>query len=274
MTTTGPESARDVAAVYLGGMNDAEIEHACALLIDAHRHGRRFASCLQPVPSRLHDVYRIHKRVLHAIAPGARVDTWKVSPPRADSPATGAPVLPGKRVGSPAIAKIAGFRMLGIEAELAFRFGADLPPRVAPYADDEIVAVVQEICVAIELCDTRLTDWADAPALWRLADFQSGAMLIVGDARRDWRSIDFAHQDVELLINGEARARSRGSHPTVDPSRLLPAIVAHCAEHSDGLRAGDVVTTGSWTGLTQAAPGDAIRAHFPGIGSAELVLKG
>ncbi len=49
--------------------------------------------------------------------------------------------------------------------------------------------------------------------------------------------------------------RNRGSHPTVDPSRLLPAIVAHCTEHSDGLRAGDVVTTGSWTGMTQAAPG-------------------
>ena len=254
-------------------MNDAEIEGACTLLVEAHQHGRRFASRAQPTLSDLRDVYRIHRGVLRVIAAGARVDTWKVSPPRPDAPATGAPVLPGKRVGSPAAVSVAGFRMLGIEAELAFRFGADLAPRTPPYTNEEIIAAVQEICVAIELCDTRLTDWAEAPPLWRLADFQSGAMLIVGDGRCDWRTIDFAQQEVELTINGEVRARNCGSHPTVDPSRLLPAIVAHCIEHSDGLRAGDVVTTGSWTGMTQAAPGDAIRVHFPGIGSASLVLE-
>jgi 2-keto-4-pentenoate hydratase len=254
-------------------MTDADIENACTLLVEAHRHGRRFASRAQPAPSDLGDVYRIHDIVLRELAGGARVDTWKVSPPRADTPPTAAPVLPGRRLDSPARVGVAGFRMVGIEAELAFRFGADLPARAQACSTAEILAAVREICVAIELCDTRLTDWADAPALWRLADFQSGAMLIVGDARGDWRTIDFAQQDVELWINGEPRVRSRGSHPTVDPSRLLPAIVAHCAQHGDGLRAGDVVTTGSWTGMTQAAPGDAIRAHFPGVGSAELVLE-
>ena len=255
-------------------MTDADIEHACAMLVEAHRHGRRFASLVQPTVSDLRDVYRIHEKVLRELAGEARVDTWKVSPPREATPATASPILPGCRVDSPAITKVATFRMIGIEAELAFRFGTDLPSRAEPYTDDEVLAAVQEICVAVELCDTRLTDWADALVLWRLADFQSGAMLVVGSVRRDWRSIDFAQQEVELLINGEVRVRSRGSHPTVDPSRLLPAIVAHCSEHSDGLRAGDVVTTGSWTGMTQAAPGDAIRAYFPGIGSAELALEG
>jgi 2-keto-4-pentenoate hydratase len=182
-------------------------------------------------------------------------------------------VLPGRRVVSPASVDVGSFRMIGIEAELAFRFGADLPARATPYTQEEILAAVSEICVAIELCDTRLTDWADASALWRLADFQSAAMLVVGDVRRDWRAIDFANQDVELAINAQSRARRRGTHPTVDPSRLLAAIVAHCARHADGLRAGDVVTTGSWTGMTDASPGDAIRVEFPGIGAAELALE-
>ena len=255
-------------------MTDAEIENACALLVDAHRRGRRFASLAQPALPDLRSVYRIHDKLLAALAGGTRIDTWKVSPPRADTPATAAPVLPGKRVASPAKVGVAAFRMIGIEAELAFRFGADLPPRTVPYGDNDVLAAVDEICVAIELCDTRLTDWADAPPLWRLADLQSGAMLILGDARHDWRAIDFAQQEAQLLINGEVRVRDRGSHPTVDPSRLLPAIAAHCARHGDGLRAGDVVTTGSWTGMTQAAAGDAIRVTFPGIGGAELLLEG
>ncbi len=254
-------------------MTDDDIERACTLLVEAHRHGRCFASRAQPALSDLRDVYQIHRGVLNALAGEARVDTWKISPPREDSPPMAAPVLPGRRVDSPARVNLAGFLMAGIEAELAFRFGTDLPPRAQPYTEAEILAAVHEVCVAIELCDTRLADWADAPPLWRLADFQSGALLVVGDAVRDWRGVDFAHQDVEMAIDGEVRVRKRGSHPTVDPSRLLPAIVAHCAQHSDGLRAGDVVTTGSWTGMTQAAAGDSIRAHFPGIGSADLVLE-
>lgn len=254
-------------------MNDTEIEGAAALLVDAHRHGRRFASSAHAAPSDLVDVYRIHEKLLDALAPGARVTTWKVSPARGATPATAAPVLPGGRVDSPARVDVSAFRMVGIEAELAFRFGEALPRRAQDYSEEEVLAAVHEICVAIELCDTRLADWEQASALWRLADLQSGAMLVVGDARRNWRTIDFARQEVELVINGEVRTRARGSHPCVSPARLLPAIVAHCARHGDGLRAGDVVTAGSWTGMTQAAPGDAIRVHFPGIGSAELQLE-
>lgn len=257
----------------MGQMSDADIERACTLLAEAHRGGPGFAWRAHPAPSGLDEVYRIHDGVLRALAAGARVDTWKVSPPRGETPPTAAPVLPGRRLDSPASAAVGAFRMIGIEAELAFRFGADLPARAGPFAQEEILSAVGEICVAIELCDTRLSDWADAPALWRLADFQSAAMLVVGDGRSDWRAIDFAQQDVALAINGEPRARCRGTHPTVNPSRLLAAIVAHCARHADGLRAGDVVTTGSWTGMTQAAPGDAIRVDFPGIGAAELTLE-
>jgi 2-keto-4-pentenoate hydratase len=253
-------------------MTDSDLERACALLVDAHRHGRRFAARAQPALTDLADVYRIQAGVVRALAPGARVDTWKISPPRGDVPPTAAPVLPGCRLASPATLCASDYLLLGIEAELAFHFGADLPPRAALGSDDEVLAAVDEVVVAIELCDTRLADWQDAPALWRLADLQSGARLIVGDAQRDWRAIDFARQQVELSINRQARARRCGTHPTVDPSRLLPAIAAHCAQHADGLRAGDLVTTGSWTGMTRAAPGDAIRVHFAGIGGAELLL--
>lgn len=253
-------------------MNSAEFERVCALLVDAHRHGQRFAAGALPVLSDLSDAYRVQDHVVRLLAPGARIDTWKVSPPRDEVPPTAAPILPGCRLASPAAVRASDFSLLGIEAEIAFRFGADLPPRGAPYSDGDVFAAVGEIVVAIELCDTRLTDWQDASPLWRLADLQIGARLIVGDTRRDWRGIDFARQEAQLFINGELRARARGTHPTVDPTRLLPAIAAHCARYADGLRAGDVVTTGSWTGMTHAAPGDAIRAHFPGIGSAELAL--
>jgi 2-keto-4-pentenoate hydratase len=53
---------------------------------------------------------------------------------------------------------------------------------------------------------------------------------------------------------------------------LLPWLAAHAARRCGGLRRGDVVTTGTWTGMHFAAAGDAIEARFPGLGQARLTL--
>ncbi|MGH8705711.1 MAG: fumarylacetoacetate hydrolase family protein, partial [Burkholderiales bacterium] len=151
----------------------------------------------------------------------------------------------------------AGRELLGVEAEIAFRLGADLQP--------------EEALVLIELCETRLADWAKAPLLWKLADFQSNAALIVGSGTRAWREIDFAAQRVELWVNGVIKAQAVGAHPAKDPSLLLPWMLGHCAGRG-GLRAGDIVATGSWVGIVKVKPGDDVVARFPGIGEASLRL--
>jgi 2-keto-4-pentenoate hydratase len=46
--------------------------------------------------------------------------------------------------------------------------------------------------------------------------------------------------------------------------------VKHAARRGQGLHAGDVITTGAWTGLEIARPGDEVIAKFPGIGEARL----
>jgi 2-keto-4-pentenoate hydratase len=46
--------------------------------------------------------------------------------------------------------------------------------------------------------------------------------------------------------------------------------VKHAAQRGHGLRAGDVVTTGAWTGLVEAKAGDTVTAKFPGIGEATV----
>jgi 2-keto-4-pentenoate hydratase len=109
------------------------------------------------------------------------------------------------------------------------------------------------------------------PALWKLADFQSNSALVVGSGTRDWRAIDFKAQRVELRI-GERTIAATGAHPFGNPFRLMPWIAAHCARRAGGLRAGDVVTTGSWTGLEIVLPGHEVIARFPGVGEASVRL--
>jgi 2-keto-4-pentenoate hydratase len=46
----------------------------------------------------------------------------------------------------------------------------------------------------------------------------------------------------------------------------------HCSARGMPLAAGDVVTTGTWTGMTPVSPGDDVVARFDGIGEARLRL--
>jgi 2-keto-4-pentenoate hydratase len=69
---------------------------------------------------------------------------------------------------------------------------------------------------------------------------------------------------------GERVSKATGSHSFGDPFRLMPWIAAHCAKRAGGLKKGDIVTTGAWTGLEPAKAGDEVLVRFPGVGEARL----
>jgi 2-keto-4-pentenoate hydratase len=242
------------------------------LFVEAHRDRRRFSSRSAPELASLADVYRVQDEVLAVLSQGRRASAWKVSPPRQGAEPSAAPIPTARVYASPARLAAADFHMLGVEAEIAFRLGRDLPPRSDGSASDDVFDAIDAAHVVIELCDTRLADWAKAPPIWRLADFQSNGALVVGNGLADWRRIEFGAQIAELRVNGALTAEARGAHPSVDPSRLLPWIAGHVAQRCGGLRAGDIVTTGTWTGMHFVAAGDVVEARFPGLGEAQLTL--
>jgi 2-keto-4-pentenoate hydratase len=246
------------------------VERCARLLLDAHAARRQFVAGADPAPASLDDAYRIQDRVLAALGPGRRPTAWKVSPPRPGFGSVASPIPADRVLRSPAAVRAASYNVVGIEAEVAFRLGRDLAPRAAPYSAAEIADAVAEALVAIELVDTRLANREQAPMLWNLADFQSNGALVVGGGRRDWRGHDFRAQRVELLVDGAARKDAVGAYPGGDPFAPLPWIAAHCAARCGGLRAGDVVTTGSWTGLEFVGAGAEVVARFPGIGEARV----
>lgn len=247
-------------------------DEVAARLLDARRQRRRFASADTAPPADVATAYAVQDAVLRGLDGDARPWLWKVSPPAPVLGIVAAPLPPSCCFSSPARLAAADYHLLGIEVEVAFRFARPLPPRAEPFGDAEVRAAVDEVVVTIELVDTRLADWRDASALWRLADFQSNGALVVGSGRSDWRAIDFSTLDAELWIDGALAVRARGAHPAGDPANLLAWMADHCARRCGGLRAGDVVTTGTWTGLHHAAAGNVVEARFPGVGEAKLIL--
>jgi 2-keto-4-pentenoate hydratase len=237
-------------------------------LLEAHHAGLPLAGRGEG-PSSVAEAYRVQEEVLDRLGFGARPVAWKVGPPAQPggdmlaSPVFAAPLR------SPATIAAGSRAILGIEAEIAFRFAAP-PPRGATVAD--VRAAVDEMLVLIELCETRIAGWAEAPALWKLADFQSHGAFVVGSGTRELAR-DFSAQRMELEIGGRAGASAVGSHPTGRLWEMLAWAVEHCAGRGLPLQAGDVVTTGSWNGLAPLARGEEAMVRFPGIGEARLALS-
>lgn len=97
---------------------------------------------------------------------------------------------------------------------------------------------------------------------------------MLGSGTRDWRAIDYARQEAELRIDGRVAARGTGGHPTRDLPQMVAWAIRHCARRGMPLGAGDIVTTGTWTGLVALRPPEDIAAIFPGIGEARLRVAG
>ena len=119
--------------------------------------------------------------------------------------------------------------------------------------------------------DVKPANILAASDVWKLADFQSNSALVVGSGTKDWQKVDYAAQACEFTI-GDRVAKATGAHPFGNPFRLLPWLVKHVAQRGLGLRAGDIITTGAWTGLETAQAGDTVVARFPGIGEATLKI--
>ena len=262
------EKANEALVNALRKRGVAAIAKATKLLVDAHRAGRP----AQTAGVELHEeseAYRVQDAVFAELWSGKRPVAWKAGGPSDKVEPTAAPIPPQHLLGSPASVAGAKMRMIGVEAEVAFRLAKDLPPRSRPYSDRSVAAAVGEVLVAIELCDTRLANWKETSGLWKLADFQNSSALVVGSGTADWRKIDFLEQWVAFRI-GARIAKVKGAHPFGNPFRLLPWLVAHCRKRGMGLYAGDVITTGAWTGLEIAKAGDEVMARFPGIGEATV----
>jgi 2-keto-4-pentenoate hydratase len=264
------EKAAEALVHAMHSKEEAAVAHAVKLLEGAHRSQRPAATGSVALSSEK-DAYRVQDALFAELWPGKRPAAWKAGGPSDKVEPTAAPIAPTRLFLSPASMAGASMSMIGVEAEVAYRFAKDLPLRTRPYSDRSIAAAIGEVLVVIELCDTRLADWKKTSGLWKLADMQNNSGLVLGSGTKAWQKIDFLQQEVEFRI-GARTVKAKGAHSYGNPLRLLPWLVKHCAKRGYGLHAGDVVTTGAWTGLEIANIGDTVTARFPGIGEASVQI--
>lgn len=242
------------------------IARAASLLVAA----RKSRTPLQRLPedcrpATVDDALRIQAASVEQL--GERVAGWKVGG-RIDGALTYGVLLSSRIVPTAGRASARDMPLLGIEAEIAFRFVRALPPRDAPYGYDEVADNVAAL-PAIEIVATRYVDYAGTPVIERLADCMSNGAFVAGAPRTDWRSFDLVKPTVTLAFDGKTIVEKVGGHNAGDP--LLPAVeLVNALRATTGVEAGQLMTTGTYTGLTYAKPGQHVRASFRDFGSTDV----
>ncbi|WP_229740928.1 2-keto-4-pentenoate hydratase [Silvibacterium dinghuense] len=246
------------------------MRQAAEILLRARRERTPVAALPEDLaPHDLDEAYALQSIVAEALGP---VQGWKVGAPSPEAmplfsamPAWGGFTPSGAHVSE-------HFRRLrGVEGEIAFLIGSDLPPRSTPYTREEVIAAIASAHPAIELLESAFEDPDKTPRFSTIGDLQSNGGFIYGAALEGWQSVDLTRESVSVVIDGVVRFGGTASNSAgTDLLRLVTYLANEGSYRTGGLRAGDWVTTGSWSGKELALPGSRVDVEFSTFGTVTL----
>ena len=250
------------------GAREDVLTETVDLLLDARRTRRTLdglPTALMPLDNA--EVYAVQDQLAEAFG---EIGGWKIGAPSPEAMPMFAP-MPLAWI-APNGSTLSGdrWRYRGLEAEIAFLVGKDLPPRQSPYSREEVLAAMASCHPAIEVLETAFTDPAHVPREAMLADLQMHGGFVYGPAFDAWHEVDFSKETVALAVDGVVRVERTGSNTSGDLLKLLPWLANEGAARTGGLRAGQWITTGSWTGNTPADTESAVSAMFATVGRVDL----
>jgi 2-keto-4-pentenoate hydratase len=208
-------------------------------LVTARQKGTRIARSDPALPADYAEGFAIQTRVVQALA--SPVIGWKVMQVP-QGPVIYAPILGSGRIAAGGTWEVVGNEPAGIELEIAFRMGRDVPPDAG---GNRLFEAVADAHVVFELCQSRIAEPSLLPRHVMLADCIANAGVCVGDAIANWRSLELTARAGRLLVDGELRAEGKSGDPLAALALLPQALHAL----GNALHAGDIVITGSLIGM-------------------------
>lgn len=156
-----------------------------------------------------------------------------------------------------------------LECEVAFVLGSDLPARRDPYSQNEIEQSIAAVVPVFELADSRVE--ANASNLMKLADAMGNGLFIVGQRIDDWRKLDLTN--IPIVLNLDGHTIDRGSSARILGNPLLAVVALANAQPlpGPGLKAGQIVTTGTCTTPVGISIGT-YAADFDQLGKVEMTV--
>jgi len=154
-----------------------------------------------------------------------------------------------------------------IEPEIAFVLSRDLAPRATPYSEIEVRDAVGEVRVVLELIGSRYREPDSISWLELLADSVKHQGMFIGPVISSaWqKQLESFHLKLEapegILFDREVK------HPNGHPARPLYWLANFLTSRGETLKAGAVVTTGSYAGIIEAPMESPLTLKYGSLGS-------
>lgn len=181
------------------------------------------------------------------------------------------PILSAFYYDSPAKIGIDPAQGPAVEGEFALRMRCDLPPRKTAYSLEEVSDAIGAVAGAIEVVGSRFVGGLSGKGpLLTTADFGANIALVVGPWNTNWHNIDLAAQGVEVLLNKQSREKGTGERALGNPLNVIQWLANDRLQTEQGLKTGDIISTGTCTGLLDVLPGNTVVAKFGSLGSVKI----
>lgn len=254
---------------------DAEQQNELALLLTTLRRERRQQSGLaaELTPPNVASGYEIAQAVEREL--GWAVAGWKIAAIKAemqkalrtDAPIYGRVFAPLVKT-SPHTVNHAEQCSPIPEVEYQARLGQDLPPRDTPYSVEEVSDAVVSLHPGLELAECRFIHDSQFPPLPAiLADGAGSGTLVYGPAIENWRDRDIENQQVALYCDGALRAQGTAADALDHPMKPLTWLANELSRNGIGLKAGQMISTGTLTGMLRPKAGQSFVADFGPFGT-------
>jgi 2-keto-4-pentenoate hydratase len=154
-----------------------------------------------------------------------------------------------------------------VEAEVAFHLGSDLDGPLG--SADDLRSAVIGMAAAIEIVDSRISDW-DITIADTVADNASSGLFVVSDLLVPLDGLDPAAVEMTLTCNGVEASSGTGRACLGSPLEALLWLARACQSVGAPLQAGELVLSGALGPMVPVAVGDTVAASISGLGEVSV----
>ena len=153
------------------------------------------------------------------------------------------------------------------EGEIAFVLKRDLMGPGVSAAD--VIAATEGVMACFEIVDSRIENWK-IKIQDTVADNASCGVFVLGDRLVDPRDVDLGTCGMVLEKNGEIVATGAGAAALGHPANAVAWLANTLGSLGMGLKAGEVVLSGSLAAMVPVQAGDSLRVSIGGIGGCSV----
>jgi len=153
------------------------------------------------------------------------------------------------------------------EGEIAFILKKDLMGPGVTNAD--VLAATECVMPCFEIVDSRIEDW-QIKIQDTVADNASCGLFILGDTAVDPRRVDLTTCGMVVEKNGSVLSTGAGAAALGSPVNCVAWLANTLGQFGIGLKAGEVILSGSLVPLEPVKAGDFMSVSIGGIGNASV----